>query len=155
MIALPFLAGVFVRWGRTRIRVRRRLSDVRVPPGTRVTVRLDVANEAPVPSSFLLLEDRLPSTLGRPARLVVSGIQAHGTRRVSYGVVPQTRGRYRFGPLTVDVSDPFALTRQRLEFDEHDDLLVTPEIEDLFAAPENGLGQRLGRLARPAAVPDR
>ncbi|MGH2630543.1 MAG: DUF58 domain-containing protein [Actinomycetota bacterium] len=144
LIALPFLSGAFVRWGRTRIRIRRRLSDVRVPPGTRVTVRLDVGNEAPVPSSFLLLEDRLPSTLGRPARLVVSGIQAHDTRRVSYTVVPQVRGRYRFGPLTVDVSDPFALTRQRLEFDEHDDLLVTPEIEDLFTAPENGLGQGWG-----------
>lgn len=144
LVALPFLAGLFVRWGRTRIRIRRRLSDVRVAPGTRVTVRIDVDNDAPVPSSFLLVEDRLPSVLGRPARLVVSGIQAHTSQSVSYTVLPQTRGRYRLGPLTVDVSDPFALTRQRLEFDERDDLLVTPEIEDLFAAPDSGLGQSWG-----------
>ena len=59
-------------------------------------------------------------------------------------MLPQTRGRYRLGPLTVDVSDPFALTRQRMEFDELDDLLVTPEIEDLFSAPDPGLGPNWG-----------
>lgn len=144
LVALPFLAGLFVRWGRTRIRIRRRLSDVRVAPGTRVTVRIDVENDAPVPSSFLLVEDRLPAALGRPARLVVSGIQARTSQAVSYTVLPQTRGRYRLGPLTVDVSDPFALTRQRLEFDERDDLLVTPEIEDLFATPDSAIGQSWG-----------
>ena len=144
LAALPFLAGLFVRWGRTRVGIRRRLSDVRVPPGTRVTVRLDVENDAPVPSPFLLIEDRLPSTLGRPARLVVSGVPAHGTQQVAYTVLPQTRGRYRMGPLTIDVSDPFALTRQRLEFDELDDLLVTPEIEDLVSAPDSGFGPSWG-----------
>ena len=133
-----------MRWGRTRLRIRRRLSDVRVAPGTRVTVRLDVENEAPVPSPFLLIEDRLPATLGRPARLVVSGLPGKTSHQVGYTVLPQTRGRYRLGPLTVDVSDPFALTRQRLEFDEVDDLLVTPEIEDLFAAPDSGLGPNWG-----------
>ena len=144
LAALPFLAGLFVRWGRTRVGIRRRLSDVRVPPGTRVTVRLDVENDAPVPSPFLLIEDRLPSTLGRPARLVISGVPAHGTQQVAYTVLPQTRGRYRMGPLTIDVSDPFALTRQRLEFDEVDDLLVTPEIEDLVSAPDSGFGPSWG-----------
>ncbi|MDH5224295.1 MAG: DUF58 domain-containing protein, partial [Actinomycetota bacterium] len=144
LVVLPFLAGAFVRWSQTRLRVRRRLSDVRVPPGTRVTVRLDVENAAPAPSPFLLIEDRLPATLGRPARLVVSGLPAHGAQQVAYTLLPQTRGRYRLGPLAVDVSDPFALTRQRLEFEEYDDLLVTPEIEDLMAAPDSGLGPNWG-----------
>ena len=144
LVALPFLAGLFVRWGRTRLRIRRRLSDVRVTPGTRVTVRLDVENEAPVPSPFLLIEDRLPATLGRPARLVVSGLPGKTSHEVGYTVLPQTRGRYRLGPLTVDVADPFALTRQRLEFDDVEDLLVTPEIEDLVAAPDSGLGPNWG-----------
>ncbi|HWC72195.1 MAG TPA: DUF58 domain-containing protein [Actinomycetota bacterium] len=144
LVALPFIAGLFVRWGRTKLRVRRRLSDVRVPPGTRVTVQLDVGNEAPVPSPFLLIEDRIPAALGRPARLVVSGLPARDARQVGYTVLPQRRGRYRLGPLTVDVSDPFALTRQRLEFDEMEDLLVTPEIEDLLAAPDSELGPNWG-----------
>lgn len=144
LVAMPFLAGLLVRWGRTRLRIFRRLSDVRVAPGTRVTVRLDVENEAVVPSPFLMLEDRLPPTLGRPARLVVSGVPARGSQQVAYTVLPQARGRYRMGPLTVDVSDPFMLTRQRLQFDELDDLLVTPEIEDLFSAPDSGIGPSWG-----------
>ena len=75
---------------------------------------------------------------------MVAGLPAHGGQHVAYTVLPQARGRYRLGPLTVDVSDPFALTRQRMEFDDVDDLLVTPEIEDLFAAPESGLGPNWG-----------
>jgi uncharacterized protein (DUF58 family) len=144
LIALPFLAGLFVRWGRTRLRIRRRLSDVRVTPGTRVTVRLEVENEAPVPSPFLMVEDRLPPPLGRPARLVISGMPPRATQEASYTVLPQGRGRYRLGPLAVDVSDPFALTRQRLEHDHLDELLVTPEIEDLSAAPSSDVGPSWG-----------
>jgi uncharacterized protein (DUF58 family) len=134
LIVLPFAAALFVRWGRTQIAIRRRLTDVRVQPGTRVTIQLDVENRAPVPSTFLLVQDTLPPALGRPARLVVSGIPPRSVQRVSYTVLPQTRGRYRLGPLIADVSDPFALTKQSLEFDERDELLVTPEIEDLFGA---------------------
>ncbi|HVF09148.1 MAG TPA: DUF58 domain-containing protein [Actinomycetota bacterium] len=144
LAALPFLAGAFVRWGRTRLRVVRRVSDVRVPPGTRVTVGLQIDNTAPSPTSFLLIEDRLPPALGRPARLVAAGVASRGTRQVSYTVMAQTRGRYRLGPLTIDVSDPFALTRQRLEFDELDELLVTPEIEDLAATPDPASGPSWG-----------
>ena len=144
LASLPVIAALFVRWGHQRIAVRRRLSNVRVTPGTRVIVQIEVENRAPASTSFLLLEDRLPSALGRPARLVVAGIPGQGTQRVSYTVLPQARGRYQLGPLVVDVSDPFALIRQRLEFDEREELLVTPEIEDLSAAPESAFGPNVG-----------
>ena len=107
-------------------------------------MQLDVENRSAAPTSFLLLEDRQPPTLGRSARLVVSGIPPRGSQRVSYTVLPQTRGRYRLGPLSVDISDPFALTRQRIEFDERDELLVTPEIEDLLGGSDGAVGQSFG-----------
>jgi uncharacterized protein (DUF58 family) len=144
LAALPAIAALFVRWGRQRIAIHRRLSDVRVSPGTRVTVQIDVENRSVAATSFLMLEDRLPSVLGRPARMVVSGIPAHGSQQVSYTVLPQTRGRYQLGPLAVDVSDPFALVRQRLEFDEREELIVTPEIEDLSNAPDAAFGANVG-----------
>ena len=144
LLALPFLAALFVWWNRARIEVRRRLDDVRVPPGTKVTVELEVENRSPAPTSFLLIEDRQPPTLGRSARMVVSGIPGRGSQRVSYSVLPQTRGRYRLGPLSVDITDPFALTRQRIEFDVRDELLVTPEIEDLFGTADSVVGQSFG-----------
>ncbi len=144
LAALPAIAALFVRWGHQRIVIRRHLSDVRVVPGTRVTVHIDVENRSPVSTSFLMLEDRLPSALGRSARLVVAGIPGHRSQKTSYTVLPQSRGRYQLGPLLVDVSDPFALIRQRLEFDEREELIVTPEIEDLSAAPESSFGANAG-----------
>ena len=144
IFALPFLAAAYVRMGKQNIVLRRRLTDVRVAPGSRVTVTIEVENRTPGPTSFLLIEDRLPATLGRPARLVVSGIPRHGIEHVSYTVLPQVRGRYRLGPLSADISDPFALTRQRIEFDQGDELLVTPEIEDLLGASGPRFGASFG-----------
>jgi uncharacterized protein (DUF58 family) len=142
--ALPLLAAGAAKRGARRLLVQRRLSDVRCSPGTRVSVSIDVENRGPVATSFLLLEDRLPTPLGRAARLVIGGIRPGRREHASYTLVPQARGRYLLGPLVVDVSDPFALTRLRLEFDERDELLVSPEIEDLGAAPDPSSGPSFG-----------
>jgi uncharacterized protein (DUF58 family) len=144
LAALPFASALFARWGRQRIAVSRRLSEVRVQPGMRVRVDVEVENRSHAPTSFLLVEDRLPSALGRSARLVLSGLPGRGRQRVWYTILPQARGRYVLGPTTLDVSDPFALTRLRLEFDERDELLVTPEIEDLTGSPSSPFGSSIG-----------
>jgi uncharacterized protein (DUF58 family) len=138
------IAAIFVRWNRQRVTVRRHLSDVRVQPGTRVTVQIEVENRSPAPTSFLLFEDRLPSALGRSARLVVSGVPGRGVQRASYAVLPQARGRYQIGPTTLDMTDPFALTRQRIEFEDRDELLVTPEVENLLGSPDSPFGAQVG-----------
>ena len=135
LILLPFIATLFVRWGTRTIHVQRHLSEPRVSPGTRVTVRLDVTHEGASKPSFLLLEDRLPPSLGRPARVVVAG-SARALQHVSYTIVPHARGRYMIGPMAVDRTDAFGLTRRRVLLDGRDELLVTPEVEDLRAPAE-------------------
>lgn len=144
LCALPLLASLFARWGRQRLVVERRLSEVRVAPGTRVSVDLEVGNRSAASTSFLLVEDRLPSSLGRSARLVLTGMPAHGVQHARYTLIPQSRGRYTIGPLTIDASDPFALSRLRLRFDLRDQLLVTPEIEDLAGEPRSPFGASVG-----------
>ena len=72
------------------------------------------------------------------------GIRPGAREQATYTLVPQSRGRYLLGPLVVDVSDPFALSRLRLEFDEREELLVAPEIEDLGAAPDPASGPSFG-----------
>jgi len=141
---LPLIAGGYLRWSNRPVTVTRHLSDARVTPGTRVTVRLDVTNPSPTSTSFLMLEDRLPPALGRPARLVVTGVGARGTQRVSYSIVPQARGRYGIGPLTVDRTDAFALTRRRVVLEGREELLVTPEIEDLRVPADAASGSNVG-----------
>jgi uncharacterized protein (DUF58 family) len=144
LVVLPFAAAGLARWSRQRLRIRRRLSDARVQPGQRVTVELEIENLAATHTSFLLLEDQLPAALGRSARLVIAGLRAKGKQRVSYSLSAQTRGRYTLGPLTVDLSDPFALTKLRVEFDEREELVVTPEVEQLAGGPNSPFGMTSG-----------
>lgn len=131
LAVLPFLALAVSRRVQSRIEVSRRLSDVRVPPGRRVSAELGIQNTAGSSTSLLLLEDRVPPPLGSSARLVLPGIPAHNRQTVAYAFTPRRRGRFSIGPVTADVSDPFGLTRRRTQFDVHDELIVTPEIEDL------------------------
>lgn len=144
LVVLPFAAVLFARRGHERLRVRRRLSDARVAPGHRVEVRIEVENEAWNPTPFLLLEDQVPAALGGAARLVLGGIPPRGKQQVSYSLVANSRGRYRLGPLSIDVSDPFALTRTCLDFDAREDLVVTPEVEMLEGGPASPFGVASG-----------
>jgi uncharacterized protein (DUF58 family) len=144
LAALPFVAGLYLRWSNKPIAATRHLSESRVGPGTRVTVRLEIANPSPATTSFLLLEDRLPPALGRPARLVVTGVGGRGVQRVSYTVLPQLRGHFGIGPLTVDRTDAFGLSRRRVVVEGRDELIVTPEVEDLRAPADAASATSVG-----------
>ena len=50
LLLLPFIAGAVRPLGTRTIQVQRHLSEPRVAPGTRVTVRLDVDARRPAPS---------------------------------------------------------------------------------------------------------
>jgi uncharacterized protein (DUF58 family) len=144
LVVLPFATSLFARWSRHRLRIRRRLSETRVQPGQRVQVELEVENQTSAQTSFLLIEDRLPSALGRSARLVIASLHGRGRQLVRYTLTPRRRGRYMLGPLTVDLSDPFALTKVRVEFDEREELVVAPEVENLIGGPDSPFGTTSG-----------
>jgi uncharacterized protein (DUF58 family) len=144
LVVLPFATSLFARWSRHRLRIRRRLSETRVQPGQRVHVELEVENQTSAQTSFLLIEDRLPSALGRSARLVIASLHGRGRQLVRYTLTPRRRGRYMLGPLTVDLSDPFALTKVRVEFDEREELVVAPEVENLIGGPDSPFGMTSG-----------
>jgi uncharacterized protein (DUF58 family) len=144
LAALPVVALAASRWRRRRLEVRRRLSDPRVAPGARVTVEVGIDNRSVAATPFMLIEDRMPSALGRPARLVLAELPGRTGGRVAYSVVPQARGRYPLGPLSVDVTDAFGMARQRLRFDLRDEVVVTPEIEDLASGVDPSTGPSFG-----------
>ena len=144
---LPLAAGGFARWSRANLEVTRRLSATRVVPGQRVRIELEVENRSPATTSFVLLEDEVPPALGRPARLVRTGLPARSSQRVAYSVVCRTRGRYHIGPLRIDISDPFALTKLRLEYPDRDELVVFPEVEELRAGLSSQFGSGAGESA--------
>ena len=144
VVVLPFAAALVARWSRQRLRVRRRLSEARIRPGQRITVDLEIENLSPAPTSFLLIEDRLPAALGRSARLVLGGLTAKAKQHVTYTISPARRGRYSVGPISIDVTDPFALTKVAVEFEDRDELIVTPQVDDLIGGPDSPFGMTSG-----------
>jgi uncharacterized protein (DUF58 family) len=145
LLALVPLSALLVRAARHDLAATRRLSSRRVFPGTRVRVDLDLRNMGRRRTSLLLLEDRLPSTLGTPARAVTGEIRPGTGQTVSYHLTPRVRGRYAVGPLSAWVADPFDLIRQRIDFGDRHDLVVYPAVEELgpshSAAPVGGTGE--------------
>jgi uncharacterized protein (DUF58 family) len=131
VLAMPFLAALFVQWNRVHLDVHRSLSSVRVHPGSRVTVTLGVHNGGPGTAPFLLLEDSLPSEFGKPARVVVTGIPPRERQVVSYTFVCRRRGRFTVGPSTIVMTDPFGLARVRVSAGSTNELIVYPAVEDL------------------------
>ena len=145
LLTLVPLSAFLVRTARHDLAATRRLSSRRVFAGTRVRVDLDLRNRGRRRTSLLLLEDRLPSTLGTPARAVSGEIRPGAGHTVSYHLTPHRRGRYAVGPLSAWVADPFDLVRQRIDFGDRHDLIVYPPVEDLgpapSAAPVGGAGE--------------
>jgi uncharacterized protein (DUF58 family) len=149
LLALVPLGILLVRLRRHRLQATRRLSARRAFPGTRIRVEVEVRNLGESRTSLLLLEDRLPSALGPPARLVIPHVPPGARQAVSYELTPRRRGRYEVGPLVAQVTDPFDLARHRIEFDEKHDLIVYPEVEPLeatqAASPIGGSGESSSR----------
>jgi uncharacterized protein (DUF58 family) len=149
ILALVPLAALVVRVRRPHLRATRRLSVRRAFPGTRIEVEIEVRNDADRATPPLLLEDRIPSALGPPARIVVPVVPGRGRQPVAYELTPRRRGRYLVGPLTIQAADPFDLVRHRAQFDDRHDLIVYPEIEPLeatqIASPIGGAGESSSR----------
>jgi uncharacterized protein (DUF58 family) len=131
LVIISLLATGAVRFLRHSLEAGRRLSSARAFPGTRVKVEVEVRNTGRSRTGVLLLEDRLPPGLGRAARAVLGGIPPRGKQTVSYSVRARSRGRYRIGPLTAYVTDPFGLARVSISFSHQDELIVYPEVEDV------------------------
>ena len=131
LVALPLAALAVVSRSRYRLACARSLEPPRVEAGRRSTVVLRLDNVSRLPSGVLLMEDALPYALGGRPRFVLDKIETRGVREVSYPVQPEARGRYRIGPLSVRLADPFGLSELARSFATSDELVVTPVVHPL------------------------
>jgi len=137
LVALPLAALAVVSRSRYRLACARSLEPPRVEAGHASTVQLQLDNVSRLPSGVLLMEDALPYTLGGRPRFVLDKVEPKGVRSVTYPVRPDVRGRYRVGPLSVRLTDPFGLCELARSFASSDELVVTPV---LFPLPAVRLG---------------
>ena len=137
LAALPLASTLLVSAHRYRLSCTRILEPARVPAGVTATVRLRLENVSRMPSGVLLMEDALPYALGRRPRFVLDRVPPEVAREVTYPVSADVRGRYKLGPLSVRLTDPFGLSQITRSFTAVDELVVTPVVT---ALPRVSLG---------------
>jgi len=128
LCALPLATAFVVARTRYRLSCNRRIEPQRVVVGEVAQVVLRLENLSRVPTGVLLLEDRLPYSLGGRPRFVVGRIESRGIREVHYPVRSDVRGRYVIGPLSLRFADLFGLVELTRSFTVTDALVVTPPV---------------------------
>ncbi len=136
--ALPLVSAATVSRTRYRLSCSRRLSPARVPAGQPATVSLQLANLSRLPTGVLLVEDRIPYTVGERPRFVLDRLESQGQGKVTYPVRSEVRGRFRIGPLSVRLTDPFGLCELTRSFSAQETLVVTPQTWSLPAVRLSG-----------------
>jgi uncharacterized protein (DUF58 family) len=147
VLALPLLSALAVSRTRYRLACARRLDPSRLSVGHEAHVDLRLENVSRLPAGLLLVSDRVPYALGGlagtgGARFVLDRIEPQGARELSYRVRSDVRGRFKVGPLSVRLADPFGLVELARSFSVTDTLTVTPPIVPL--PPERFMGAWTG-----------
>ncbi len=139
LVVLPLVTAFVVSRGRYQLALTRSVSAQVVHAGQPAQVALTLTNEGHVPTGSLLLEESLPYALGARPRFVMTGVRHSWSRRVSYQVRSELRGRYELGPMSLSVSDPFGLVELHRTFQDSALLTVTPKVVPLPAIPLGGV----------------
>ena len=128
LLALPLVSYAMVGRTRYRLTCTRRLDPVRASVGSTARVVLRLKNVSRLPTGVMLAEDTVPYMLGGRPRFVLDRVLPERSVEVDYRVRSQVRGRFRIGPLTVRLTDPFGLCELTRSFTSSDVLVVTPQV---------------------------
>ena len=131
--ALPLLAAVVLTRARYQLSMTRAIDPIRVEAGQTARVTLRLRNTSRIPTGTMMLEDRIPYSLGERPRLVLERLLGGGGSSVSYPVTSQKRGKFDIGPLVIRLTDPFGLVELTRTYPSTDHLTVLPTITPLPA----------------------
>ncbi len=150
---VPALGVVNVRRSRFVLGSARTVQPSRIPVGGEAEVALVVENGSRLASAVLLLEDRLPESMGEPVHLLLDRVAPRAQRTVRYRIAGRRRGRVRIGPLAVTITDPFGTAAMTHTFSTTNTVLVTPEVIPLLGNGTSvGPGGRGETLFRSVAT---
>lgn len=136
LLALPVIAWCWVHLSPARVSLRRELSATMVAVGTPLDVILDFRSART--ASYVIVTDSVPASMGPAVTLCIEGVPAGAGRRAVYTLTPSQRGRFRIGPATIRVTDPFLIARSVSKNEHTDALIVTPAVERLTGFPSIG-----------------
>ncbi|MGI8433420.1 MAG: DUF58 domain-containing protein [Nocardioidaceae bacterium] len=138
LVALPVITAWIAHRSRYLLSCSREITPSRTEVGQPAVVTLNLENPGRIPTGLLLLEDRVPYVLGSRPRFVVDQLRPRWSRSMEYAVRSELRGRYRIGPLSVRLSDPFGFVELTRSFTSMSSLVVTPAVVPLPAVRLSG-----------------
>ncbi len=154
LIILPVLSVLAASRTKYRISWVRTISPARVPAGHTSSVSIQLDNSSRLPTGLLLAEDTVPYSIGSRPRFILDRIEPGGSRRLSYPIQPDHRGKYAIGPLHVRVADAFGLAKVGSVAAPPCTLVVTPAVTALPHTSLAGswLGEGDARASTAAAA---
>jgi uncharacterized protein (DUF58 family) len=115
--------------GRRNLSIQASRSDLprRVPARRTIEAELSVCSSRR--QSAVVIEEVLDPNLGESMRLGVPVMHGGAEVRHSYSFTPRVRGVFEVGPMLVEFSDPFGLTRRRQVIAASETVIVHPAVE--------------------------
>jgi uncharacterized protein (DUF58 family) len=133
--ALALIAAVvlWLRFGHApELAISRRVRPDRLHVGSEGRIDLLVENLGARATPLLSATDWFDEGR-RAARFLVPPLAAGATARAAYRIPTRRRGRYRVGPLSIAVSDPFGLARRAATGAGEAELVVRPRVHEIVA----------------------
>jgi uncharacterized protein (DUF58 family) len=153
LIVVPLGCAVMLGRARYRLSLHRTITPRRVVAGSTARVRLELENLTRFPTRVLLVEDRVPYSLGPSPRFVLARLPGGRRAAVTYLLRSDLRGRYLVGPLRLRLTDPLGMCEVTRSFTTTDPLVVVPRTFPLTPAQAGGMWSGTGEsLARSAAA---
>lgn len=152
LAAIALVAGALV-WVATRkpdIGARRVLAPPRPSVGMQARVEVVVANQAAAPTSILNVTDLFDDGR-RAARFLLAPLPHDERATGAYRLPTVRRGRYRLGPLTVSIPDPFGLAIASYPVLGAEDVLIIPRLVPLLPIAALSRADRGGTPTRGKA----
>lgn len=143
VITLP-VAWAWQRLVLDRVSYERRLDEMRVFEGERVTLTLRLTNHKWLPLAWIRVVDRLPLAISpeekplAPSHIPLTGflelrasLLGHEGARWEYHIPCNRRGFYALGPAQITSGDLFGLFERTMEWARVDRLIVYPQVKPI------------------------
>lgn len=128
---LPIIALAVNRATRIAMLAGRRVSPERTEVGRQTSALLDLDMRSRFIPVLLEFSDTIDPALGVSPRFESHRVLGPWRRRVTYELLTHVRGIFTIGPLAVQSTDPFGLTRVVRTFQTRSEVVVLPRIHQL------------------------